>query len=90
MTPVALIALALLQAAPPASPAAASTTVPGVSVTAPPPAPDPVKTAVELADLYDKSCGGRIYGTYADACNGLAAQLRRAQAEARKAQRAKP
>ncbi|CAN5207210.1 hypothetical protein BH09PSE2_BH09PSE2_16950 [soil metagenome] len=96
MTFAALLALALLQTAPPATapvapqtpaPAPVSTTVSGVEVTA---APDPVQTATELADLYDKSCGGRIYGTYADACNGLADQLRKAQAAARKAKAAKP
>ena len=33
---------------------------------------DPAAIAANLADMYEKSCGGRIYGTYAEACNGLA------------------
>lgn len=73
--------------APPAAPApqgeAAPNTVSPVVVTAAA-APDPEQIAADLARMYDQSCGGRIYGTYADACNGLASQLAKAQAEARK------
>ena len=98
MTLAALFAFAVLQTAPTppivASPAPTAQPAPpvagaGTGAVAPDPAPDPAKVAADLADLYDKSCGGRIYGTYADACNGLAAQLRQAQAAARKAERAK-
>ena len=98
MIPAALLALAISQTAPTppivASPApAAQPATPvsgaGTGVVKSEPAPDPAKTAADLADLYDKSCGGRIYGTYADACNGLSAQLRQAQAAARKAERAR-
>jgi hypothetical protein len=89
--PTALALAFLLQSAAPAAtpgatPAAASS-VAGVEVAAP--APDPQKVADDLALVYDQSCGGRIYGTYAEACNGLAAQLREARAAARKAAVAK-
>ena len=52
------------------------------------PATDPAAIAANLADMYEKSCGGRIYGTYAEACNGLAESLKQARAVARRAERA--
>ena len=67
------------------------TPVAPVAVTAPGAAPeDPVAIARNLAVTYDQGCGGRIYGMYADACNNLAAQLRKAQAAARRYQRKHP
>lgn len=70
------------------APGAPPTAVSSVTVTAETPS-DPAAVAANLADMYDKSCGGRIYGTYADACNGLAESLKQARAAARKAERAK-
>ena len=70
------------------SPAPAGRTAPTpvspVIVTPAPAEADTERVAAELAQVYDQSCGGRIYGTYAQVCNTLAAQLAKAQGEARK------
>lgn len=97
MTLALALTLLSLQATPPAAPAttpvapppaAAAPTIPTtvspLVVEAPATAPDPETIAADLALVYDQSCGGRIYGMYADACNTLSSQLAKAQAEARK------
>lgn len=90
MTVALALALLSLQAAtaPPTPaappPPAQTTTVSPLVVEAPAPAPDPEKIAADLAVVYDQSCGGRIYGTFAQACNTLAEGLARAQADARR------
>ena len=97
MIAAAALALLLVQApAQAAPPAAASTATPTPvspvvvpAAPAAPAAPDPEKIAADLAMVYEQSCGGRIYGMYADACNNLSAQLAKAQAEARRAAKVK-
>jgi hypothetical protein len=61
-----------------------------VVVKAPAEAPeDPAAIAANLAQTYEQSCGGRIYGMYAAMCNNLADRLKDAQAQARKAKRSR-
>ena len=87
----AVPALALALLAGQAAPAAATQTpVSPVTVPAPAAAEDPVALAQSLAVTYNQGCGDRIYGMYAEACNTLAAQLRKAQAAARRYEREHP
>ena len=55
------------------------------------PAPAPTDTVAAVRAMYEQSCQERAYGSYDDLCNGLKAQLKQAEQDARKAanQRAK-
>ena len=61
-------------------------------MTAPPP-DDPAelaRTAEAVQEIYVQSCGSREYGAYDDICNQLQAQVKEAQAAARRAAKRKP
>ncbi len=49
------------------------------------PAASPDDTVAQVRALYQQSCQVRAYGSYDDLCNGLKAQLKQAEQDARKA-----